>query len=346
MEYYDPSICGGYQSIEFDHLQYGVLNSIKSDLIEPTTTEDKQEPVTVDITKFTHYMTIPDPGLTGSPSDIGRFNQPLDLAVDSKGKIYVSDYLNNRIQKFDPNGAPITTWGRTGSGPGQFQGVGGIFIDKNDIIYVGEYTGTRVQVFDENGKHLDTFPPENTDNNSYTLSHPYKVAKDSEGLIYITDKYSNRIIKLNSDGQFIKSWGGTGSGKGEFKDPIGIAIDSDDFIYVSDWQNHRLMKFDTDGNFKDVWGGQGHGDKQFAVPGGIAIDEHDNIYVAERDGHRISMLRPDGTWLGSYGAYNDSGKEPGTFIQPSRVAVHGDKVYTVEYGNSRVQVFTHPVENP
>ena len=50
----------------------------------------------------------------------GRFYDPHGIAIDDSGNVYVADADNDRIQKFDPNGAFITKWGTYGSGNGQF----------------------------------------------------------------------------------------------------------------------------------------------------------------------------------------------------------------------------------
>ena len=51
-----------------------------------------------------------------SSSGNGQFKDPIAVAVDRMGNVYVADYGNNRIQKFNSNGTFITTWGELGSG--------------------------------------------------------------------------------------------------------------------------------------------------------------------------------------------------------------------------------------
>src|SRR5262245_9461033 len=50
----------------------------------------------------------------------GQFNFPAGVAVNSAGQVYVADFGNHRIQKFDANGNFITQWGSQGTGDGQF----------------------------------------------------------------------------------------------------------------------------------------------------------------------------------------------------------------------------------
>ena len=61
----------------------------------------------------------------------GEFDQPHALAMDSKGRLYVGDRSNNRIQIFDQEGNYIDEWT-------QFSRPSGVFIDRNDDIYVAD----------------------------------------------------------------------------------------------------------------------------------------------------------------------------------------------------------------
>ena len=72
----------------------------------------------------------------------GKFTQPLDIAIDSSGYLYVTDLssVSNKIQKFDSNGTFITSWGNLGFGPGTFTSPAGIDVDKsNNNIYIADF---------------------------------------------------------------------------------------------------------------------------------------------------------------------------------------------------------------
>src|SRR5512139_1783037 len=81
----------------------------------------------------------------------GQFNNPLGVAVDSQGHIYVADYANHRVQKFDSSGGFLLAWGTYGVGSGQFSYPQGIAIDGEDRVYVSEGGNHRIQKFDTNG---------------------------------------------------------------------------------------------------------------------------------------------------------------------------------------------------
>jgi sugar lactone lactonase YvrE len=65
-------------------------------------------------------------GKRGSGS--GEFDTPHGLAFDSRGRLFVADRSNNRIQIFDQDGTLLAEWK-------QFGRLSGIYIDRNDVLY-------------------------------------------------------------------------------------------------------------------------------------------------------------------------------------------------------------------
>ena len=84
------------------------------------------------------------------------------VCSDSKGDIYLSDVIGDRIFKFNPNGTLLKTWGNTGTGPGEFMAPEGITIlsgnnGKNEFVYVCDTGNNRIQVFDTVGTYIKSF---------------------------------------------------------------------------------------------------------------------------------------------------------------------------------------------
>jgi hypothetical protein len=61
----------------------------------------------------------------------GEFNAPHGIAFDSKGRLFVADRANNRLQIFDQDGKLLDQWT-------QFSRISGIYIDRNDVIYAAD----------------------------------------------------------------------------------------------------------------------------------------------------------------------------------------------------------------
>jgi DNA-binding beta-propeller fold protein YncE len=119
----------------------------------------------------------------------GELNIPHALAFDSKGRLFVADRGNNRIQIFDQNGKFIDQWQ-------QFSRPSGIFIDQNDVIYVADSESGSVakdrgawkrgiRVGSAKDGSLSAFIPDpNADPNYTGTSAAEGVAADSKGVIY------------------------------------------------------------------------------------------------------------------------------------------------------------------
>jgi hypothetical protein len=90
-------------------------------------------------------MTIGD-GTSGSRNN--QFNWPEDVVVDVQGRIFVTDWSNNRVQVFDPSGAYLTTIGGIwGSNSSQLRGAPGVDVDSLGNLYVADWENARIQKF-------------------------------------------------------------------------------------------------------------------------------------------------------------------------------------------------------
>ena len=156
-------------------------------------------------------------------------------------------------------------------------------------------------------------------------------SSDSQGCIYITDEYLNRVSVFDPEGKFLRKWGSLGSGNGKMDGPSGIATDIEDNIYVSDTHNGQVQKFTSDGQFLETFG-----KGKLQLPWGLTVAQSGDIYVSDWGNDRIQRFTTNGELIGSYG---ESGREDGQFLRPSGVAVDDQgNMYIADWGNERVQV--------
>ncbi|HZA23301.1 MAG TPA: 6-bladed beta-propeller, partial [Dehalococcoidia bacterium] len=81
---------------------------------------------------------------------------PWGIAIDRQGDVYITDWRNDRVQKFTSDGRFIMAFGRSGTGEGEFNRPNGITVDADGDIYVCDWMNDRVQVFDSQGNYKDT----------------------------------------------------------------------------------------------------------------------------------------------------------------------------------------------
>ncbi|HDH49834.1 MAG TPA: 6-bladed beta-propeller [Nitrospirae bacterium] len=67
----------------------------------------------------------------------------------------------------------------------------------------------------------------------HNFSQPSDVAVSPDGSIYVVDGVNNRIKVFDNKGGFVFSFGGKGSGRGEFRAPLGIDINDSGWVYIA-----------------------------------------------------------------------------------------------------------------
>ena len=139
------------------------------------------------------------------------------LAVADDGSLLVADG-RNRIDRFHPGGALLDSWGRSGSGVGEFlfgggrgndAGAGGGLATANGMLYVADSGNDRIQKFDSSGNFLQSFGSRCTLSNGFGCVDP-----DGSGPLELGD--------------------------GQFSSPLDVAVDSSGNIYVIDEGNQRI----------------------------------------------------------------------------------------------------------
>lgn len=171
------------------------------------------------------------------------------MEVDKQQKyVYIADSKNNRIQQFDINGNFVKVIGGSGTHKGQFNLPTTIEMDSKGNFYVNERGNERVQKFDSNWKPILMWGSKGSGN--YQFCHMEHIAVDKNDNVYVTDPQSDpgcsnqpRVLKFDSEGNFITKFGSVGNGPGQFRDPEHLAVDNDGNVYVSDRKNDEIEKF-------------------------------------------------------------------------------------------------------
>ncbi len=121
----------------------------------------------------------------------GQFNDPIGVATDSKGNLFVADYLNHRIQVFDNYGRFLRKWGSRGNKEGQFDHPHGITLDSNNMVYISDSVNHRIQKFSDAGIFITSWGSEGEGDSQFKV--PRDLVVDDKGIVYVSDGTNSRI---------------------------------------------------------------------------------------------------------------------------------------------------------
>ena len=166
-------------------------------------------------------------GTRHSPRFQAPFNHPTGVAVAPDGEIYVSDgYGNSVVHRFAADGTHRATWGRPGSGPGEFTTPHAVAVDGRDRVLVVDRENNRVQLFDREGTYLDEWGD---------LYHPMDIFVDDRGMTFVTDQ-TPRISLFAPDGELV------GRCRAVWNIAHGIAGNAAGDLYLAEMQPSRITR--------------------------------------------------------------------------------------------------------
>jgi len=185
-------------------------------------------------------------------------------------------FVGNKTRFNDPQGiavARMDSWDdpeRTG--------------DDDEITAYGVNSGDNCIIYNRSMYALGVY---GLDRKHTKFKHPWGIAADSKGNVYVADRGNARVVRLFNPKEDLKykgEIGGPGTEPGQFVDPRGVALDGDGNLYVTDVGLGRVSVFDDDGQLKDVWEG-------FDAPDGIAAvgrSERWNYYRWTKEGVAVT----------------------------------------------------------
>ncbi len=177
-------------------------------------------------------------GATGNEN--GEFNEPQGITIDSNGIVYVADSKNHRIQQFTTDGEFLSLFGKYGYGDGKLKTPVDVAI-YGDFIYVSDPGNGKIEKYSADGISLESF--------DYRFGgfsiRPGGLTVDPNGDIYFVDASQYRVVKINSDGRTLTTWGGVGQGNGKFIEPKDLVLDNQGYLFVLDSSNGLVQKFET-----------------------------------------------------------------------------------------------------
>jgi len=219
-----------------------------------------------------------------TPEKKKKFSQPVGIAPDGAGGVFVSDSVAGDIVHLDERGSLVA---RIGAGVVS-RPCGMAYDGKNDRLYVADSELHQIIILDKTGKLLARLGSRGMEHGKFNF--PTNVALDSQGRLYVSDSLNFRIQQFGPDFAFIRQIGKKGDMPGYFSQPKGIAVDCDDHLYVVDANFEAVQIFDGNGRLLLDFGQEGRAPGEFWLPAGIFIDANNRIWIADSYNRRVQAF--------------------------------------------------------
>jgi len=208
-----------------------------------------------------------------------------------------------------------------------------IATDKSNHVYVTDRRNKIIYIFTNKGNSISYIKTDEF------IANPTGIAIDNTGYIYVCDSENHRIVKCNSEGDVVRSYG---KNKGDviLSMPSDIAIDDSNNLYVCDSGNHRIVKYNSEGDIIREWGSYGKNKGEFNSPMEIDVFNSKFVFVVDRGNSRIQKYSSDGAYIGEFGA---SYKVQGyiKLKEPAGIAVDNvGYVYVSDRWRHKIFIFT------
>ncbi|WP_259070618.1 NHL repeat-containing protein [Mucilaginibacter sp. X4EP1] len=269
------------------------------------------------ITPSGTVITIAGSVNKGSTNGIGiaaSFANPLGIAIDVSGNLYVADSGNNLIRKMTSAGV-VTTLAGSGAvgalnGPGAtatFNNPCGVTVDLAGNVYVADAGNNLIRIITPTG-----------------------------------------MVSTLAGNAFAGATNGSGA-TASFNNPQGLTIDATGNLYVADGGNHLIREINPSGAVTTFAGSGNTGytngtllTASFNEPDAVAFDAGGNMYIADEGANMIRKVTSNGTIStiagnGAIGFVNGTGNTI-TFNEPAGVvADNSGNLYVCDYGNSVIR---------
>jgi sugar lactone lactonase YvrE len=220
-------------------------------------------------------------------AQVGQLSNPLGVAVDGSGSIYIADADLTYIIKVPPGCSTQSCETIVGGG---FTAPTGIAIDGNGTLYVlsGGSGGTVTKLAWNAATSSYGQQSVVTSGLNLSATAPSGIAVDSTGNLYITDTNNQRVVELPwianaaAYGSLITIEQESGLSK-----PDGVAVDPDGVVYIADSGTQTLNRVNTAGSQTVL--------ATSIAAAGVALDGNGDVYYSDSNANTITKI----PWSGS-----------------------------------------------
>jgi sugar lactone lactonase YvrE len=265
-----------------------------------------------------------------------NFGGTSGVAFNSRGNIFVIHRGPMPVMEFDADGNFIR-----GFGDGLFDRPHGLRIDAQDNIWTTDVAMNLAYKFNPSGRLEMVLGVKGRTGDWHPGGHlrlfhePNEAVVGPTGDIFVLEghgKAESRVVKFDSEGNFLKTLGGKGKGPGEFDLPHSLVFDAQGLLYIADRNNARIQVFDADGTYIRE-------SKHPGTPCGLFMGADHHIWLAHGHTGQIMKLDLDGNVVGTI-AGGGPGKSLGKYGEAHYIAISPrDEIFVADTLNWRVQKY-------
>ncbi len=313
-------------------------------------------------------------GTSGLGADDGvgsaaSFMNPVGIAVDSGGHLYIGDWGNHSIRKITATGSVTSLAGikvdADGTGAlASFNNPSGVAVDSGGNVHVADQNNHKIRkvsasavVTTEAGK--SSYGNADGGVATATFDQPRGIAVDALGNRYVADASNHKIRRITPLG-VVDTLAGSGlfgdadgsANSARFAYPSGVSVDNNGNVYVADTFNHKIRKINQAGIVTTIAGSGARGDAdgigvnaRFSSPRGVAVDRNGNVLVADSSNHKIRHISASGVVMTLAGT-GMSGSIDGpsalaSFNEPTGVALDDEgNIFIADRGNHKIRMLS------
>ena len=223
-----------------------------------------------------------------------ELHAPAGIAVNTTGKIAITDLNGQCVYVFDKEGNCVRKIGSKGKTAGQFNHPLVVkYLNDNEILVSDQGNHRIQQVNVQTGNVVKSFGKYGAAKGEF--SSPIDVRLDEQHRIVVTEYDNQRIQVITQEGETIIMFGDSGPEKLNYPSNC---IPYKNMFLVSDSDNNCIKVFDQSGTFLYKFGKIGNPDGKFLMPRGLLLDSSNNLLVCDCYNNRVQQFSLDGRFTG------------------------------------------------
>ena len=217
----------------------------------------------------------------------GELDDPLGVAVDRRGKLYVSERRLRKIRVFDTGNRLEAEIDLSGIAESPKVQPGKIVVSRSGNLYVVDQANQQILVFDKDRNLKLKFGKIGDRQGEFRTIEDVTV--DRQDRIYVADSSGFPVEVFDKSGGYISRIGLRGEANG-LVDPVAVTVDRFDQLWVVDSSEHNIRIYDRIGLQLKMFGEYGMGETMLFYPVDMDIDEMGRVYILERGSNRMQVF--------------------------------------------------------